>query len=292
MDDVIDGGGRAHTGTEDLVAAEIRRRRHAAGWSQRDLAKRAGFSREYVSRAERTSSGLPSESLISVLDAVFGAGGALLDLWSAAAGARRSRRQDLARAGVADLDAAAHRDGGVLGQSPLPVSGSPTMDAATGSAALLAELVAGEVDPLMIDDIEEGVDALARGYFRSSPAAFRGAVVLLRERVRDLVAVRSPLRQRRRLYAALAALTAMLAESSFAVGDQSDVHCAAALALAEEAGHADLVGWVRGTQAQIALHSGSPRRDALCPCRMCGASWFSSAGSFGHLPGPGRRPDG
>jgi transcriptional regulator with XRE-family HTH domain len=78
------------------VAREIRRRREAAGLSQKELARRAGFSREYVSRAERSSSGLPSENLVAILDAALDAGGALLQLDAAASGARRERRQDLA----------------------------------------------------------------------------------------------------------------------------------------------------------------------------------------------------
>ena len=35
--------------TEDAVALEIRRRRLAAGWSQGQLARQAGFDRQYIS---------------------------------------------------------------------------------------------------------------------------------------------------------------------------------------------------------------------------------------------------
>jgi DNA-binding transcriptional regulator YiaG len=73
--------GATGAAAEDLVAAEIRRRREAAGVSQRALAKRAGFSRQYVSRAENPAQGLPSENLIAVLDTALDADGALVDLW-------------------------------------------------------------------------------------------------------------------------------------------------------------------------------------------------------------------
>ena len=147
----------------------------------------------------------------------------------------------------------------LLGGVPLVDQAKPARlaeDAVRGSVALLAEVVASEIDPLTVEDIEERVDGLATGYFRTDPDTFRRTLLQLRVRVVDLLAARSALRHRRRLYAALATLTGMLAESSFAIGAPTDEHCAAAVVLAEEAGHTALVGWVRGTQAQIALHTG------------------------------------
>jgi transcriptional regulator with XRE-family HTH domain len=278
-------GGVTGTTAEDLVAVEIRRRREAAGLSQRALAKRAGFSRQYVSRAENPTQGLPSENLVAVLDTALDADGELLGLWRRAVGERCHRRHELslsarttaftdhvaggtdlpASTGITAIPAAARPTGtpppgqrrGVIGPPP-PEPDVLSLRAASMSVALLADLAPAEIDPLTVDDIEERVDALANGYFRASPAAFRIAVVQLRERVAGLVAIRSRPTQRRRLYVALAALTGMLAESSFAIGDQADVHCATAIALATEARHPDLVAWVRGTQAQIALHTGNP----------------------------------
>jgi tetratricopeptide (TPR) repeat protein/transcriptional regulator with XRE-family HTH domain len=75
-----------------MLAAELRRRRTEVGWSQSELANRVGYSREYVSRAERASKGLPSAELIRVVDAALRADGALTSLHDSAHRARLERR--------------------------------------------------------------------------------------------------------------------------------------------------------------------------------------------------------
>lgn len=77
---------------EAAVAFEIRRRREAAGLSQAELANRVGYSREYVSRAERPTRGLASAELARSLDAALDAGGALIALRGSAVHARLARR--------------------------------------------------------------------------------------------------------------------------------------------------------------------------------------------------------
>jgi len=54
----------------------IKRYRVAAGVSQTELANMVGYTREYVSRAERLSKGVPSAGLIEAIDRALGAGGA------------------------------------------------------------------------------------------------------------------------------------------------------------------------------------------------------------------------
>ena len=88
-----DGEGEVEVSAEDAVALEIRRRRLAAGWSQSQLAKRSGFDRQYISRAENSTHGLPSENLVAILDTVLEAGGALVELRVVAAAERRDRRE-------------------------------------------------------------------------------------------------------------------------------------------------------------------------------------------------------
>jgi hypothetical protein len=61
----------------DALAVEIRRRRKLAGLSQGELAARVGYSRQYVSRAERPRNGLASAILVEAIDTVLHAGGAL-----------------------------------------------------------------------------------------------------------------------------------------------------------------------------------------------------------------------
>jgi tetratricopeptide (TPR) repeat protein len=59
------------------------------------VAKQVGFHRQYISRAENPAHGLPSENLVTCLDAVLNARGALVALWQAAADERRRRRDRL-----------------------------------------------------------------------------------------------------------------------------------------------------------------------------------------------------
>ncbi|MEC3919299.1 helix-turn-helix transcriptional regulator [Nocardia sp. CDC160] len=60
------------------LAREIRRLRKAANLSQRQLATRIGYSRQYVSMTEWEDSNLPSLELISAIDDALGTGGALV----------------------------------------------------------------------------------------------------------------------------------------------------------------------------------------------------------------------
>lgn len=59
------------------LACEIRRQRKDSGLSQAQLAQRVGYTRQYVSLAERPGKNLPSGELVDALDRVFGASGSL-----------------------------------------------------------------------------------------------------------------------------------------------------------------------------------------------------------------------
>ena len=83
----------AVTPAEQAVALDIRRRRLAAGLSQNALAVLVGHQRQYISRAEQPTRGLPSENLIAALDPILKADGELMQLWAIGANERRRRRQ-------------------------------------------------------------------------------------------------------------------------------------------------------------------------------------------------------
>ncbi|WP_410630932.1 helix-turn-helix transcriptional regulator [Amycolatopsis sp. cmx-4-83] len=99
----------------DELAAEIRQIRGAADLSQAALARRIGYTRNYVSMAERAGQNLPSHELIEALERGLNAGGALRRLWRAAkeeqAALRRQHRpqrasqlrDDAVRAGMPAL---------------------------------------------------------------------------------------------------------------------------------------------------------------------------------------------
>lgn len=79
--------------SEHDFAGELRRRREAAGFSQTELANRVGYSREYVSRAERPTKGLASAELVRVIDDALHARGELVALRAAAHDGRLTRRR-------------------------------------------------------------------------------------------------------------------------------------------------------------------------------------------------------
>jgi len=78
---------------ETALAVEIRRLRAAAGLSQNQLADAIGYTRQYVSRAERLTGGCPSAELVRVLDTELSADGALIALHAQLLPQRTARRK-------------------------------------------------------------------------------------------------------------------------------------------------------------------------------------------------------
>jgi transcriptional regulator with XRE-family HTH domain len=77
----------------DRLAAEVRRLRNAAGLSQRELAKLCGYTREYVSMAERPGN-IASRELVRALDTALNADGSLLELRSRAKAEQQACREE------------------------------------------------------------------------------------------------------------------------------------------------------------------------------------------------------
>ncbi|WP_433261908.1 helix-turn-helix transcriptional regulator [Actinosynnema sp. CS-041913] len=75
------------------LAQEIKRRRTDAKLSQPELATKIGYTRQYVSLAERATNNLPSRELVQALDRALEAGGALLALRDTAKAEQRSKRR-------------------------------------------------------------------------------------------------------------------------------------------------------------------------------------------------------
>ncbi|WP_024802904.1 helix-turn-helix transcriptional regulator [Nocardia sp. BMG51109] len=83
---------RQPTMIADRLAHEIKRLRNAAGLSQRVLASKIGYSRQYVTMTEWEDSTLPSHELVAAIDAALGADGQLVALRQRADVERRSLR--------------------------------------------------------------------------------------------------------------------------------------------------------------------------------------------------------
>ena len=77
------------------LAQEIRRRRKAADHSHAQLAQAIGYTRQYLSLAERPGKGLPSAELVRAIDGALDAGGALLALRDEAVAERQALRENM-----------------------------------------------------------------------------------------------------------------------------------------------------------------------------------------------------
>ncbi|MGH3853112.1 MAG: hypothetical protein ACRDR6_06360 [Pseudonocardiaceae bacterium] len=131
----------------------------------------------------------------------------------------------------------------------------PTLE----SVELLRHTEASDLGTGTLEQLEEQVERLGTEYFTVPPAEFRATVLSWRRYVARLLKGTLTLRERRHLYSVAGWLSGLIAETSLALGEHAEPHCTTALSLAQQAGDTRLAGWVRGTQAQIALYSGDPR---------------------------------
>lgn len=110
-----------HATAAELLAAEIKRFRAAAGLSQRQLAVRSGYTREYVSMAERPGN-IPSRDLVRALDSALDAAGALVDLRAQAKAEQQSLRYGLQVDSSSDRPASTLRRAATVGPANLDVT--------------------------------------------------------------------------------------------------------------------------------------------------------------------------
>lgn len=137
--------------------------------------------------------------------------------------------------------------------------GEPATNPTLESVELLRRAEASDLGAGTLEQLEELVERLGVDYFTVPPAEFRQTVLSWRRYVARLLDGTLTLRERGTLHAVAGWLSGLLAEVSLALGEEAQSHCATALTLAHEIGHPRLAGWVRSTQAQIALYAGDPR---------------------------------
>src|SRR5690606_29203582 len=88
---------RQRAAVADELAREIKRRRLAADMSQRELATRIGYTRQYVSMTEWEDANLPSRELVAAIDIGLNADGALVAIHDRAKRDQKSARRKMAR---------------------------------------------------------------------------------------------------------------------------------------------------------------------------------------------------
>ncbi len=93
----------------ELLASEIKRLRAAAKLSQQDLAQQSGYTREYISMAERRDTNIPSHEVVQALDTTLKADGYLIELRARAKAEQEALRNSLQGSPDPDSDRPADR---------------------------------------------------------------------------------------------------------------------------------------------------------------------------------------
>ncbi|MFT7837708.1 helix-turn-helix transcriptional regulator [Saccharothrix sp. BKS2] len=265
------------------LAHEIRRRRTAAGLSQPQLAQRIGYTRQYVSLAERVDHNLPSTEIVKALDHALHAQGALIALREQGKdeqnrlrrrpsqieveeqGKSPSKTFRLSAKNSAQLDFRA--DSGRLMTESADYVGPTYVGAATGWAGLVELIVPIQPEPVpsVVGSMEvEEVRAAARS-FENWDALYGGGLVrtAVTAQLRycaDLLGARCSDRVRPSLFSAVGYLghvTGFMAFDAYAHDDARRMF-RFALACAEEAKDWHLRAKVLSSMARQAIWCGDP----------------------------------
>lgn len=264
-------------GTADRLAHEVKRRRREFGWSQPELARMIGYTRQYVSLAERVGQNLPSQELVKALDTALDANGALLHLREQA---NSEQQQHRARINGPALELH-HRTsiGGVrltssdVGEPSIPrwmigsqangqvgttLSRQDISMAAEESAMFGRWSAEARVDSNLLDQMDADVSELAKSYLLLPPAAVFPRVVQARNQTFQLIADKQTPRLAMRLYKVAGHLCGLLAHISadLGYGHAANTHARTALRCAEMAEYPYLVGYVRWVQSNVAYWEG------------------------------------
>ncbi|MGX7829776.1 helix-turn-helix transcriptional regulator [Actinokineospora sp. 24-640] len=267
------------------LAAEIRRLRISAGLSQKELAAQVGYTRQYVSLAERTGGNLPSLELVRALDARLNADGRLLALRDQARTDQRTLRQAPAAFDDASRPILAGTVVSEVGKQPAVDVEVMVMDAAEESAAFLARVEASNVGDLTVEQLHVDVRRVAAVYLTVPTMPLFARARALRDRTFALLEGRQRPGQARELYAAAGWSLTLLAWMTVDLGrpDIAETHARTAWACADNADHDGLRAWVRATQHTAAFWQDDHERaarfaaDGLRYARGTGRTFLASA---------------
>ncbi|MEU5696728.1 helix-turn-helix transcriptional regulator [Actinosynnema sp. NPDC020468] len=246
------------------LAGELRRRRRNAGMSQQCLASKVGYTRQYVSMAERVGRNLPSRELIGAIDRVLDADNALNTLREQARGEQQALRHQHApakespsRSSVGGLLAVrsavrARGDGGTDAVEEL------LMNTADESAEFLAWAESTNVGGLTVEQMHSEVRRIAHLYLKVPTEPLFARTRALRDRAVSLLAGHQDPRHTRELYAVAGWSLTLLSWISVDLGhtDAASTHGRAAWMCAERADHNPLRAWVCATRHTASFWQG------------------------------------
>jgi transcriptional regulator with XRE-family HTH domain len=262
-----DGGGAG-----EALAREIKRRRHAAGLSQPQLAQRIGYTRQYVSLAERTGQNLPSPSLVQALDRALEAQGALIALRNQAKNEQHGKRRQISdalsvtgsTASMSTTDRTLAPDYTYRKRSPIApqkpdVPSREEMAMAAEESALFGNWSAiTNVDQEVLDQMDADVSNIAHRYLVDPPATVFNTALAARRQVFELISNKQAPQLTVRLYKVAGQLCGLLAQVSMDHGyaHAANTHARTALRCLELGEYPELIGYVRWVQSNVAYWNG------------------------------------
>lgn len=232
----------------DLLGAELKRRRIAAGLSQERLAARVGADQAQISKAE-TGRKFPPAALVEAIDDVLGAAGVLVDLYVRAWRARQAKTAPYR----GEEDNTDRR----------------TFVGGLGAAAILAADVSRRIanagpDELTLDELEAEVDQIARAYSTTPHSQIAPRVIAAWRQVESALDGWTSLAVRGRVTLLAGQLTYYAGRVGFNTGDEQSARRFAVLAeqYADDVGDPSLVGSIAGLRSSIAYYAGRYRNAA------------------------------
>lgn len=148
------------------------------------------------------------------------------------------------------------------GTGQIPPNGSEPVTASHQSSAFLAAWQSSDVGAVALDQIQADLSRLAYDYMQSSlPRTFL-ELVLVRDRLFDLLSARRRVRDMRALLGSAAISLTLLARVTDDLGlaQPAERHAQVARALADESGDPHLVAWTLATQSSLAYWQSRPQR--------------------------------
>ncbi|WP_410582519.1 helix-turn-helix domain-containing protein [Amycolatopsis sp. lyj-108] len=227
------------------LAGEIKRLRGAADLSQSGLGERVGYTRNYVSMAERVGGNLPSQNLVESLDQALGAAGRLCALWREAKEEQQVRRR-LGRVTVLTSSPEGVEDAELSRQAVA----EDARDAARTARMIASSGTTNEA----VEQFDSEIRRIAAAYISRPLVDVFGEIRELRQEVFRLLDSNRIPNQLRDLYLHASRLGGLQAHVSLDLGDYraADIHAQTAWLYAKLAGHQDMLGWIKALQSLIA----------------------------------------
>jgi transcriptional regulator with XRE-family HTH domain/tetratricopeptide (TPR) repeat protein len=150
-----------------FLAEGIKRLRQQAGLSQSQLAVRAGYSKQYISRAENPQRGLPSAELVRALDSALSADGELVQLHLRAKREqqmRRSANQRITMSQIGSPIAVSPPQGDSVSEGVVDVNRKQFLTGLVATVAMPSLISGGTITRIKEADVKRYEENLARLY--------------------------------------------------------------------------------------------------------------------------------